>query len=108
MAHAWVVDPDGQAWDAGGPLSMEEVHQDFIASQPRPLADIRYESFADEAAFMDRHRELAGDWWQDCQEWFAGRQPKALIAMQEHVLPRWERLAEAASAPQEKQMGLDF
>ncbi len=105
MAHTWVVDPDGQAWDAGGPLHMAEVHADFITSERVPPADVRYETYADEADFMERQRVLAGHDWPQCESWFEDVVPRAEVAMADKVLPKWEPLAEAVRVFAEEVFG---
>ncbi|WP_411839937.1 hypothetical protein [Paracoccus sp. ME4] len=104
MAHAWVKDPSGRLWDAGGLIDAAEIHAEFITEREKPVTHetARFETWSGEADYMTRHLELAGDWADECRSWFASLEEKAEAMVRDVLLPRHPELAEAARRHAEK------
>ena len=97
MAHAWVIDPQGQAWDAGGRLDMAEMHEFFLGREKQHTRDsARYETYPDAEVFMRRQVELAGDEAPLCLRFFADLEQDAKRLVEEILLPRYPEFREAA------------
>lgn len=98
MAHAWVTDPSGRIWDAGGPNDAAAIRANFISDREKPITHetARFERWSSEADYMARHLELAGAWADECRSWFASLEEKAEAMVRDVLLPRHPELAEAA------------
>lgn len=105
MAHAWVRDPSGQIWDAGGRNDAGDIRAEFITDLEKPITHetARFESWSDEAGYTARHLELAGEWADECRNWFASLEEKAEALVRDVLLPRHPEIAEAARRHAEQQ-----
>lgn len=67
VVHAWVEDPDGRFFDAGGFFDEAEVKAYFLENTARRFTDVRVSRFEDGAAFRVHLDSCFGhdpEWWE--------------------------------------------
>lgn len=96
MPHAFVIDPEGEKWDAAGRLTEEDLFQDFFSREPDHVREsAQHECWSDEISWFARHEGLAGDFAEEMHDWFRRGMPEAETYVGEVLAERFPEIGAA-------------